>query len=208
MSSQAGAVQAQLIPVVETEESPASTSDRHNSAHIHKQPPGQLVYHGGVFRYSGYRLDTAYKNQSVFRPRSFLCTHEELGVDPQCDPDRICAMLDAVGASRQRQEEILLYGKRVWHSPLRPEPAWEQALDWAFGHDVQLVRVLAHEVESFFLQVAPATADTWIQEVRWTFCQRRFEYTRLIRALRRLHLPAETLKAFCNQAGIDIQDEA
>ncbi len=208
MSPQSGVVQAVLLPVGETEASSTSAVDGNTSARESPQPPGQIECHGGVFRYSGHRLDTAYRDQSVFRPISFLCTHEDLGVDPQCDPVRICAMLDAVGASRQRQEETLLYARRVWHSPLRPEPAWEQALDWAFGHDVHLIRVLAHEVESFFLQVSPATADTWIQEVRWTFCQRRFEYTRLIRALRRLRLLEESLEAFCKQAGIGIQDEA
>jgi hypothetical protein len=171
-----------------------------------EQAPGTIVVDGSVFRYTGYVLDTEGESER-FRPIACVCTAEELLVDPQCDPDRIRCMLDAVGASIQRQKEIRLYGKRVWHSPWRPEPAWEQALDWAFAHDVAVIRVLSNQAKAFFLRVDPATGDTWIHEVRLAYGQRRFEPARLIRAVQCLQLPAERLETFCRQVSIHMQEE-
>jgi hypothetical protein len=164
-----------------------------------EQAPGTIVFDGSVFRYTGYVLDTEGESER-FRPIACVCTAEELLVDPQCDPDRIRCMLDAVGASRQRQKEIRLYGKRVWHSPWRTEPAWEQALDWAFGHDVPLVATLAPAAASLFRE-DPVTADTWIRDLKQAYRIHRFEPARLQQVLERIHLSPECLTAFFQASG-------
>jgi hypothetical protein len=78
--------------------------------------------------------------------RGLTFTVQEAGVFSSCPLERIQAMVDATLADPVRQAEIRRYGRRVWHSIVRPERAATQALDYAFGHNVALAALCASHV--------------------------------------------------------------
>jgi hypothetical protein len=159
------------------------------------QPLGTITFDGVYYRYTGFVLDVSMTDGQVrYIRRSCVCTPDEIGVNSSCEPDRVRAMCDTVGANRERQLEIQLFGKRVWHSPWRPEHSWEQGLDWALGHEVELVARLAPLIEPLFRK-NPALADTWIQELRRAYLVRRSEPERLHRVLLRASIPPEGIDA-------------
>jgi len=202
MPSQSGGMQALLFPIDEPDPvaigAAAAPGDLRTS--FSTQTPGMIVFDGSVYRYTGLVLDVTMEEPECYRRISCVCTPEGIGVDPVCEPDRVRSMLDAVGASRQRQREIRVYGKRPWHSPWRPEPACEQALDWAFSHDVPLVAMLVPAVAPLFRE-DPVTADTWIRDLKQAYRTRRFEPARLRQVLERVCLSPECLTAFFQASG-------
>lgn len=122
-----------------------------------EQPPGDIASDGaGTFTYTGYILE-----DGKYICKTFTFTCHEGGVYPNESLDRVCAMLDRVGRDEVRQEEIRRFGKRIWHSPYRPEAAALQGLDYIFRHDVGLVAKFSPYVSAFY------AADSY-QADRWT----------------------------------------
>jgi hypothetical protein len=113
----------------------------------------------------------------VYQYHGLSFTVDEAGVFPSCPLDRIKAMVDATLRDPNRQQEIALFGQRPWHSRVRPERASCQALDYALGHDVELVaRYLPHV--SHWFQNDPARADAWTMELRRAYRTRDRERAR------------------------------
>jgi hypothetical protein len=149
-----------------------------------EQPAGRLGFDGRVYVYDGYVIDgdTYVKKHLTFTP-------DEAGVFADCELERVRLMVDAVGRDSVRQAEIRAYGKRIWHSVVRPEAACSQALDWAFGHHVARVAHCLPHVEQLFRD-DPLRADLWIQELHSAYilwCQGERES--LYRALRQAGVP-------------------
>lgn len=159
-----------------------------------RQAPGTIVFDGVSYQYTGFVLDIAAPGADRYVPKTCVFSPDDAGVEPSCDPERVCAMLDKVGRDRQRQREIHLYGKRIWHSLYRPESAAHQALDFAFGHDIALVARYVVSLEEFY-QTSPADADVWTLEL-WdaysVYC-RRHDKQRLEQLLVSRGIPASEL---------------
>ncbi len=127
--------------------------------------------------------------------RSLVFTVQEAGVYPSCPLDRIQAMVDATLADEKRREEIRRYGRRLWHSIVRPERAASQALDYAFGHDVQLCARFLPYVSHLF-EANPVRADAWTLELRRAYVaslSSAASRETLYRLLREAGVPAELL---------------
>lgn len=124
------------------------------------QPESEIAFDGEcAYTYTGYVLEEGqYRRVTA----SFTCA--EIGVYPQEDPARVRAMVDAVGLDAGRQEEIKRYGKRVWHTPYRPQDAALQGLDYVFRHDVDLVAACYPYALPFYADDA-ATADRWTEQM-------------------------------------------
>lgn len=124
--------------------------------------------------------------------RGISFTREEAGVLSNCPQERLCAMVDATLASGERRAEIRHFGRRAWHSIVRPEPAIEQALDYAFGHDVSLVSRILPFVRELF-ETDPRQIDVWVTELRSAYA-RRFERKALLYSLlQRAGVPSHML---------------
>ncbi|GCE32116.1 hypothetical protein KDA_76000 [Dictyobacter alpinus] len=99
-------------------------------------------------------------------------TVEEAGVFPDCPLERIKVMVDATYDDPARQREIARFGRRVWHSRVRPERAASQALDYALGHNVSLVaRYLPYVLHVF--DEDPARADAWTVDLQRAYGQHK-----------------------------------
>jgi hypothetical protein len=158
-----------------------------------QQPMGTITFDGVYYKYTGFVIDTSITDgQARFIRRSCLCTPDDIGVESSCEPDRVRAMFDTVGANRERQLEVQIFGKRVWHSPWRPEYSWEQGLDWALGHEVTLVARLAPVIKPLFRN-NPALADAWIRELRRAYLACRSDTERLYHVLLRASIPSEDI---------------
>jgi len=122
-----------------------------------EQPPGEIDSDGtvGTYSYTGYVLEGRGYVRKTLR---FTC--EEAGVYASEPSWRVCAMLDLVGRDEARQEEIRKFGKRVWHSPYRPEGAALQGLDYIFRHDVELVSA-CHPSAVPFYAAERERVDRW-----------------------------------------------
>lgn len=119
------------------------------------QPEGELTFDGHTYFYRGYVLEAgAYVRKTC----SFTC--DELDIYPGEPLRCVCAMVDCVGRDAGRQAEIRRFGKRVWHSPYRPEGAAGQGLDYIFRHDVSLV-VACHPYVTGLYAAEPDRADRW-----------------------------------------------
>jgi hypothetical protein len=164
--------------------------------------PGTIAFDGREYRYAGFILDIATPGADRFLPKTFVCSPDDavlvdvLSRAVAYHVKRVCAMLDKVGRDRQRQREVHLYGKRIWHSPYRPESAAQQALDFAFGHDIALVARYMAFIEGFY-QTAPAAADAWTLELRqaYSIYRRWHDKQRLKQLLASRGVPASALRA-------------
>jgi hypothetical protein len=156
---------------------------------VGEQPESEIAFDGMMrYAYTGYVLEEngQYRRVTV----SFTC--EEIGVYATEDLERVRAMVDRVGRDAGRQAEIRRYGKRAWHTPYRPEKAYEQALDWALGHDVPLAARIAPYVAQLF-QEDPSKADQWTRELRVAFLERGGDPARFKRLLARAGVPERCL---------------
>lgn len=121
-----------------------------------EQPPGEIDFDGqGTYTYTGYVLEAG-----VYVSKACSFTADELGIYPSEPLWRVCAMVDRVGRDEARQAEIKRFGKRIWHSPYRPQDAAMQGLDWIFRHDVDLVAACYLYAVGFYAADA-AQADRW-----------------------------------------------
>lgn len=125
-----------------------------------EQAVGNLGFDGRIYIYDGYVIqgDAYVKKHLTFTP-------DEAGVFADCGLERVLLMVDTVGRDPVRQAEIRVYGKRLWHSVVRPEGACSQALDWAFAHHVTRVAYCLPHSEAFFRD-EPTRADRWVYELR------------------------------------------
>lgn len=170
-------------------------SSRRASGDATEQVPGTIAFDGREYRYTGFVLDSAVPGEDHYVQKTFVCSPDDAGVEPSCDPERVCAMLDAVGQDRERQREIAPYGKRIWHSLYRPESAAQQALDFTFGHDIALVARYMAFIEEFY-QTSPAAADAWTLDLRqaYSIYRRRHDKQRLEQLLASRGVPASALR--------------
>ena len=104
--------------------------------------------------------------------RGLAFTVGEAGVLPDCPLERIKAMVDATYNDPVRQCEIARFGKRLWHSRVRPESAASQALDYALGHNVSLVARYLPYVRHLF-DDDPARADTWTVDLQRAYSRHK-----------------------------------
>jgi hypothetical protein len=123
------AVLFSLPPGQEREQPQAQQLER-----LAEQPQGSLSFDGRVYVYDGYVIDG-----NAYVKKHLTFTPDEAGVFSDCDLERVRLMVDSTGRDPLRQAEIRTYGKRIWHSVVRPEGACSQALDWTFGHHVERV---------------------------------------------------------------------
>lgn len=156
--------------------------------------PGTITFDGREYRYTGFVLDLAAPGADCYLPKTFVFSPDDAGVEPACDPERVCAMLDKVGRDRKRQQEIATYGRRIWHSPYRPEGVAQQALDFAFWHDIALVAKVLPYVHAFY-QSLPAEADVWTCELKHAYSAycRWYEQQELVRLLSSRGVPASVV---------------
>jgi hypothetical protein len=150
-----------------------------------------LVAQQDFWQYSSDNQPTGLENEQVQRSsddghsdvafdglhyeyRGLVFTVDEAGVFPECSKERIAAMVDATLADPKRVREIALYGRRVWHSRVRPERAAVQALDYALGHSVAEGARYLRYVDQFF-EAEPIRADAWTKELRKAYVQRKMD---------------------------------
>ena len=158
-----GVEQTELFPQEqECEQHPALPTEM-----LTEQPEGTLSFDGRFYVYDGYALvgDLYVKRHLTFMP-------DEAGVLADCELDRVRLMVDDVCRDADRQREITRFGKRIWHSRVRPERAVVQALDYAFAHDSVQVNLYLSCAEHLFAN-DPVRADTWTGELRRAYMQRK-----------------------------------
>lgn len=109
-----------------------------------------------------------------YRYRGLVFTIDEAGVLLDCPLGRIKAMVNATYADPVRRSEISRFGKRAWHSRVRPESAASQALDYAFCHDVGPVARYLPYVAAFF-EGDPSRADAWTLELKQAYARRKID---------------------------------
>lgn len=128
-----------------------------------EQELGCLTFDGDRYTYDGYIVDGDH-----YIPCHVSFTAHEAGLLPGCDLERVRVMIDTTGRDPIRQSEIRIYGKRIWHSMVRPERAYVQALDWALSHYEARVAYMLPFSEPLFRD-DPVQADIWIWEVRTAY---------------------------------------
>jgi hypothetical protein len=155
-----------------------------------EQPSSEISFDGVKYTYTGYVLgeDGQYQRVTV----SFTCA--EIDVYPSEDPERVRAMVDAVGRDAGRQAEIKRFGKRVWHTPYRSQVVALQGLDYVLRHDVDLVAACYPHVVGFYAADA-ASADRWTMAMydAYKAFVRRGEREALLRLLAEAGIPPATL---------------
>lgn len=156
----------------------SSSVDASNGDRLKKQSDLAVTFDGQRYTYRGLTF-----------------TVQEAGVYPSCPLERIQAMVDATLADPARRLEIRRYGRRPWHSIVRPERAASQALDYAFGHNIALVALCIPHVSDLF-EEDPARADAWTMEVRSAYACRLRDRDLLLRQLRQAGIPSQFIQSF------------
>jgi len=146
-------------PTIELREQQHEESEQSRT----EQEPSCLTVHGDRYSYDGYFVDGDH-----YIPCHVSFTAQEASLLPGCDLERVRVMIDATGRDSIRQSEIRMYGKRIWHSIVRPERACVQALDWALSHYEARVAYMLPFSEPLFRD-DPVQADIWIWEVRTAY---------------------------------------